>query len=301
MSQSNALRQMLYDQFGIELLPDGSLPPDTPCPICDDLGWYLLQRDGSTEKVQRHCPVCEAGRLQQQQVVEHHFSASGLPQRYQRLTFETWDKELADWQKAGKWEAFGAAQCFTLKRPFTLSDVYHLIGQPAPALEDDPPRHSIVFYGPYGVGKTGLAAAIVNALLGRELVLYMRVQELIKTIQDTYRKPTMGEPRTAKYASRKELIERLQTVPVLLLDEFGLQIISADRQEILEDVIRHRCGHDKPFIVTTNDSIERFRSRWEGRIVEVMLEAAHWIPVGGEQLRRQVQLKPRRGGAVESR
>lgn len=258
--------------------------PEYDCRRCNDVGYLIVDTPGHPLDGKPYpCPDCERGQEYSRQWYAKYVKQSGLPEHYQRMTFATFEK-LPKEQRQGKMLGYHAAKLFVERRDhrFTLGDIYKRADPKHSGFKNDVARNSLVLYGAYGVGKTGLAAAIVNSMVG-ELVLYVRVQDLIRAVQKTYDRDYEGESRDA-------LIWRIKGAPMLVLDEFGLQNISADRNEIMEEIMRYRCGRELPFVATTNDSPDVFRSKWDGRIVEVMLEAAHWIPLDEPVLRNQVQV-----------
>lgn len=260
------------------------------CSVCDDAG-FLIGYDPNLPakgRIIMPCTACEKGREAQQRYYDQFLTEGGLPERYRQYTFDTF-RALPKEARAGKQLAYAGAYLFATRRDhrFTIGDLYDFLKAKTPKLEGaDPARRSLVLYGAFGVGKTGLAAAIFNHLLGQSLVreaaLYVRVQDLLHAVQKTYDQDYRGESRDA-------MVWRIKTAPVLILDEFGLHTISNDRSEIMEEIMRYRCGRDLPFVSTTNDAPDGFRKAWGGRIAEVMLEAAHWIPMGEPSLRNQVQ------------
>lgn len=272
--------------YGEALTSD--LPPDEPaCTTCLDQVWVVVDTPGHPlDGRSIPCPMCEAGRARQAQRDAEMLANSGLPARFRDLTFDTWARLSLDEQR-GKELAFGAAWLFARGRgaPFTLGDIYAELGMGVEQFPE-PARCSLVFYGEVGMGKTGLAGAIVNALLPTSPVLYTRVKSLIRAIQDTYSDEYEGE-------SAKAILDRVMTAPYLILDEFTLDKITDDRSEIMEDIVRFRCGRDLPFVVTTNTDPDRFRSLWGERIADVMLESCHWIPLMGVSLRNKQQVAVR--------
>lgn len=280
----------LWRELGFDTPPNFSRTPEPEPPLCakcGDIGWVTVGTpghplDGKTIP----CPYCDKGAQMGREAYRRYIANSGLPERYQTMTFETF-RELPRDQITEKLLAYGAALLFAESpgHAFALGDVWTRLGAPAPKLAHDPVRNSLVLYGEYGTGKTGLAAAVINygeTQAVRELTLYIRVQDLIRAVQKTYDRDYEGESRDA-------LVFRVKSAPLLVIDEFGMNKVSDDRNEIMEEIIRYRCGRNLPFLATTNDPPDTFRKKWDGRIVEVMLESAHWVPVGLPVLRDQSQ------------
>lgn len=258
------------------------LSDEPTCPICHDQG--QLGKDA-------YCQ-CEVGQRMLAERLEVSRKESQIPQRYARFTWDTWQHELTDEQKAGKNLAFVAAWLFATSENhyFRIGECYPLLEMAIPReLESDPARNSLVLYGPYGTGKTGLMSAIANHLMSRKPLMYTRVNALVERVQETYEK-TKKKPGSA---TRGDIINKASNIPVLLLDEFGGQNGSKDRRGIMEEIMRNRCAAELPFVATTNHTPESFAQEWDKRIAEVVLESAHWIPCAGPNIRLKAQmLKP---------
>lgn len=251
------------------------------CDICDDLGIVSasVKQDHPLFGKSLPCPndKCEQGNQRRKLIILNRFKKAGLPKAYQDMTFETLQEAMQGKIWEGKILAFAAARhfCNVYPSPFTLLEAAgQYIGDYQP--KDNTARHSIVFTGSFGVGKTGLVASMFNALLAREIYpLYIRVQDLIAEVQATYKSGT-GDTEERFYS--------IITTPLLILDEFNLENYTQDRLEIVERIIRGRHGRGLPFIATTNLGVTEFSLSWQNRIADIV-RTAHWIGVGGEKLR----------------
>lgn len=275
------------------------------CARCDDQGAYMSEGNllDADSQVWVYCD-CARGQTLRFDVYQRRYKrylAQDLPPHYARMSFNTWFALDAD-QRAGKTLAQHAsvlfAEAWENGHWFTLRDVYARAGQAPPAdLDVDVPRNSIVLYGGYGVGKTGLVCSIMQHLERVKPTLYLRVATLIEDVQNTYsdrreQRRDRREKADEVRPTRKQLMSFIKDAPILALDEFTLEIISSDRKEILEAIVRHRCGHNLPTLITTNSTPSEFSRQWDGRITDVLMESAHWIPMGGPGLRRKAQLPP---------
>lgn len=247
------------------------IPEGPKCDKCHDQGQF--QDTGN------FCG-CEAGQALKEKVFRATLEGSKIPEGYAKLTLDTWMQRLTDDQKRGKWLGYTAAVYFlrSVGHMFRLGECYEAMGVPFPQeITDDTARNSIVFYGPLGTGKTGLMSAIANEVLSREKLLYLRMGDLFDRVQDSYK--DKAGPSSGK------LIRKYATIPLLLLDEMTWENPSDDKRRILEGIMRPRCAEQLPFVATTNQTPEDFAKQWQGRISEVILESAHWIPVEGLNLR----------------
>lgn len=113
------------------------------------------------------------------------------------------------------------------------------------------PNGTIVFYGPYGTGKTHLLAAITNELRLRGMSsrfcvaakLHQAVAECYKSGEDAYR-----------------LVYQAIVAPLLVIDDVGASKLSESRLETYETIIDERTKHRRPIAISTNylDRLEEF-------------------------------------------
>jgi len=108
-------------------------------------------------------------------------------------------------------------------------------------LEFVPRAANVVFIGPTGVGKTGLASAILlRALEEGYRGLFIKAQELF---DDMYRS-------LADHSSRK-LLNRLAGLDLILIDEMGYLNLRPEQTNIFFKLMEERYGK-KATIITTN-------------------------------------------------
>ncbi len=132
----------------------------------------------------------------------------------------------------------------------------------------------LLFFGSYGIGKTHLAAAIVNRLIGQIRVLYISCPDLLNEIRETLH--TKG--------SSSRLI-MAKTVDLLVLDDIGAEKPSEWVRETLFILINHRYEHLLPTIFTTNCSLDELEQRLGGRISSRIAEMSRCIKFGGNDWR----------------
>lgn len=104
-----------------------------------------------------------------------------------------------------------------------------------------PQAHNIVFIGQTGVGKTGLASALLlKALENGYRGLFFKAQDLFDEMFASL----------ADRSSRK-LVNRLARVDVLLVDELGYLNLKPEQTNIFFKLMEERYGR-KATIITTN-------------------------------------------------
>jgi DNA replication protein DnaC len=93
-----------------------------------------------------------------------------------------------------------------------------------------------VFVGPYGVGKSGLLAAIVNSALDKKLpAQYWKVNSLLNKLRETYATNDTGAYSRA--------VDEICRVRVLALDELGAYKPSEWADQTLFTIVDERQRH----------------------------------------------------------
>lgn len=156
----------------------------------------------------------EEHHTQQIRFLEARIRRAQLPERWPLETFP--------------WERQPGVQRARIEQLATLD----FIGQ----------AQSVVFIGPTGVGKTGLASGILlKALFAGRRAQFVKAQELF---DDLYRS-------VADHSSRR-LLDRLARVEVLLIDEMGYLNLRAEQSNIFFKLMEERYVHRLCTLITTN-------------------------------------------------
>jgi DNA replication protein DnaC len=99
--------------------------------------------------------------------------------------------------------------------------------------------------GPYGVGKTHLAAAIANDVLGRaQPMLFVVVPDLLDHLRATF-----GPDSTVSFDTR---FEQVRTTPLLILDDLGTESATPWAREKLYQLLNHRYNLRHATVITSN-------------------------------------------------
>jgi DNA replication protein DnaC len=146
-------------------------------------------------------------------------------------------------------------------------------------LEFIPKAENIVFIGPTGVGKTGLASGILlKALENGYRCQFVRAQDLFDEMY-------------ASLADRssRQLLKRLARLDVLLIDELGYLNLKPEQSNIFFKLMEERY-HRRSTIITTNLEYDEWHNFLGNRpMVEALLSRlrhyCHTIHIKGSSLR----------------
>lgn len=145
---------------------------------------------------------------------------SGLGKRFQKKTFENF--QITDANRA----AFYQAKEFCANFPNT--------------------KRGLLITGPVGTGKTHLASAVTNDLIGRLYTVICRnITDIISLIKSTYGQKTELE--------EWEIVDILTTeVDLLVIDDLGKERASENTNTLLYQIINRLYNDERPIVVTTN-------------------------------------------------
>ncbi len=215
----------------------------------------------TTRDVWSICPTCELDRkqkdleenLRRQALREAGETASrieraGIPQRFIGRTLQTFKAVTTEQQ-----HAFRVAMDF------------------ASAFEGHYRKGSwLVFSGLPGTGKSHLAAGILQAIMPAYVGRYYTCMEVIQLIRSTWRK--------GSESSEVDVLAELSRVPLLVIDEIGMQYGTEGEKNHLFDVLDRRYRDMMPSILLTNQDKDGFREYVGDRIYDRMTECARWVP-----------------------
>lgn len=141
----------------------------------------------------------------------------------------------------------------------------------------------LLFYGDVGSGKTYLACSIANELIEREQVKVkiMNLSQVINQIQ-----------KSAFKVDSNEIISNLSNIPLLILDDLGIERDTSYAREQVYNIINSRYLKGRPTIFTTNLSLEIIQNpnielEYQ-RIYSRILEMTIPVKVTGEYFRRKI-------------
>jgi DNA replication protein DnaC len=150
----------------------------------------------------------------------------------------------------------GGAVVLDLPKPLERARLDYLEGQrgAAGALSAarewlERPDHDLYLFGPTGVGKSGIAAALAREVLERELVagvvVFVDARTLIRRL-----KAAMGDD--ARQADALGRVETYERAGLLVLDDLGAEYGTAYTRTTLEGLYAARLDAGWPTIITSN-------------------------------------------------
>lgn len=144
---------------------------------------------------------------------------------------------------------------------------------------DEKTGHSkpgLIFTGSYGVGKSTLAAIILDhAQEQKKSIAWVDAETLL-----------FWSLKTGKFS---EAFDSIKDADLILLDGLGdkdrLEPPNDDERFALYQLINYRHNAGLPMLITTNLTAAEIGIQFGQRTVERILEACAWVKVGGENLR----------------
>ena len=149
------------------------------------------------------------------------------------------------------------------------------------------PQGWIVFSGPFGCGKTHLAAAIANfrADMGHP-PLFVVVPDLLDHLRSTF--------NPASTVSLDRRFEAVRITPLLVLDDLGTQSTTPWVKEKLYQLFNYRYVAELPTVITTSDYREEMDARLLSRMEDRRVSEIHALSV--PSYRGAAAKEGRRGG-----
>tara|TARA_Y100001960_G_scaffold223093_2_gene233449 strand:- start:3852 stop:5246 length:1395 start_codon:yes stop_codon:yes gene_type:complete len=178
------------------------------------------------------------------------------------------EPRLASAMKFDSFNTMGAAGATTAQRR-SLNEAHK-----AAKIFTEQPSGWLYLAGPTGVGKTHLAAAIVNESIaqGRN-VLFKFVPDLLDNLRRSY-----GPTETKGF---DHIFRQVRDIDILILDDFGSEATTAWAEEKLYQLIVHRHDSMMPTVFTSRTTLETINgpepknmSRYSDAIISRLSDAS---------------------------
>lgn len=158
---------------------------------------------------------------------------------------------------------------------------------------DDPDAVTLIAWGPHGVGKTYLAAAVATEYAARRYsyapgravtdtppVLWRSAPDLFDDLRPG------GDEVDAR--RRTLLWERVRTVPLLVIDDFGHGRPTEYAVERLFAAVNHRVEWGLRMVVDMNAGWDDMVTAWGGPLMDRFRESAYTVEIGGASRRAAI-------------
>ncbi len=219
--------------------------------------------------------LCKVCTVEERQSAAQEKLGGELPELLRGMTFDNFDRR---------------GQAVDEKALDSLRQAYNLATEFA-----EEPHLWLVLLGPTGCGKTHLAAAVANQLIGEGWqVSFVVIPDLLDHLRSAY-SPDSKIPYD-------ELFEAIRAAPLLILDDLGAHSSTPWAQEKLFQLINHRYNHRLPTVITTNltmDELDSLDERLASRLAD--LKVSTLCPISAPSYRATPQPRNDRRRTSSSR
>lgn len=160
--------------------------------------------------------------------------------------------------------------------PEKCQDAYQKAQAFVECFEKNNEGRGMIIFGNSGIGKTHLVAAVANEIIERydtevsfEVGTSMFTNLLLATIPE-----------------KKEYINRLKNIPLLILDDMGKEKVSEWNRSTLFDIVNYRYDNMLPTIITSNLNLAELETALTAEIYSRLCETCEIIYMRGKDNRR---------------
>ena len=141
--------------------------------------------------------------------------------------------------------------------------------------------HNLLITGPCGSGKTYLACALGHqACLNGESVRYFRLSRLFNSLT-----------QAKADGSYSRLLTQLAKIKLLILDDWGLEVLTDAQRHDLMEIMDDRYGHSSTLMISQLPTGEWYNAVGENTLADAILDRlmhnAYRISLQGESMRKR--------------
>lgn len=259
------------------------------CPTCRGMGIVLdPQGGGWDEPAFRLCQCLEkVSRCDGKGPYEYYEPSEDAmlpcPTRPARLALERirYLRKLSAVPKRYSWKFLPSIDQTVTSFMMALDYATELIRVYGRRKPDEPVR-GLYFHGQSGTGKTLLSCIVLNELirLYQVRVQYAKIsRDILGKLRSTF------NPNSEQYGEGNKIEENLATVPVLVIDDFGVHTESNWVNMVLYDLIDARYENNLVTILTSNDPIDSWKEVARGRVYSRLKEMCEEVKIDAEDYR----------------
>ncbi len=225
------------------------LPGDPNCPICAGVGFIRRDLPVGHPDFGRLL-ICSCRQLEVTAGERQRLLRISNLEAFREMTFETF--------KVQGRSGLGDQQARSLQFAFQQAQQY------ARSLSG-----WLFMMGPYGTGKTHLAAAIANSVMDMGVgVIFLTVPDLLDWLRASF---------SSADETFEQRLDEIRNVRLLVLDDLGTQNTTPWAEEKLYQIINYRYTHRLPTVVTTNLMLEEIDGRVASRLQDADLVTRVYI------------------------
>ena len=145
-------------------------------------------------------------------------------------------------------------------------------------------KEGLLLSGPAGIGKTHLAAAIVDhiARLKHRLIEKDIIFTTVPDMVGKVRKEMFLDPKTPnKEAYKESLLE----CDLLVLDDLGAESITLWTVDLVHQIIDFRYRDELPVVITSNLSLDEIKKLYGERLLSRIYEMCQGVELSGSDYR----------------
>jgi len=232
---------------------------------CPDHGFFVATGmryaiGKMTKEIWTTCPACEEARLAAQRQADAIAKAEAMRAQLEGMLSEAAIPARFIGRTLENFHASSPAQRVALQAAKDFTENFDVAVKRG---------NGLIFSGLPGTGKSHLATAVLQAIMPAHCGLYVTCIGLIRAVRATWRRDSER--------SEKEVLDLFCGVPLLVLDEIGVQYGTDGEQTILFDVLDRRYRDLKPSILLTNQDKAGFKQYIGERVFDRLTETSKWV------------------------